>query len=151
MFPKLAWHLRFGSLMAAVMDPACLFNLTLPQSSSSSNSLSSLKFHHHRMPVRPMLFRFHIPSANSLIIASSAETSSLLPEEQLLPLKAKASSTESVVNTPLDRGRDRRKVVRLAWEKLVRWSRSWRSKAKTDVLERTKKVPLQLFCTSWPK
>ncbi|KAL7214618.1 hypothetical protein ACSBR1_026916 [Camellia fascicularis] len=36
--------------------------------------------------------------------------------------------------------KDRRKVVRLAWEKLVRWSRSWRSKAKTDVLERTNKV-----------
>lgn len=35
---------------------------------------------------------------------------------------------------------ERRKVVRLAWEKLVRWSRSLRSKAKTDVLERTKKV-----------
>ncbi|KAI8564389.1 hypothetical protein RHMOL_Rhmol03G0177300 [Rhododendron molle] len=37
--------------------------------------------------------------------------------------------------------KDRREVVRLAWEKLVRWSRSWRSKAKTDdVLERTNKV-----------
>ena len=36
--------------------------------------------------------------------------------------------------------KDRRKVVRLAWEKLVRWSRSWRSKVKTDVLERTNKV-----------
>lgn len=40
-----------------------------------------------------------------------------------------------------DRSRkDRRRVVRLAWEKLVRWSRSWRSKAKIDVLERTNKV-----------
>lgn len=28
----------------------------------------------------------------------------------------------------------------MAWEKLVRWSRSWRSKAKTDVLEKTNKV-----------
>ena len=37
--------------------------------------------------------------------------------------------------------KDRQKVVRIAWEKLVRWSRSWRSKAKTDVLERTNKVP----------
>lgn len=36
--------------------------------------------------------------------------------------------------------KDQRKVVRIAWEKLVRWSRSWRSKAKTDVLERTNKV-----------
>ncbi|CAL9151293.1 unnamed protein product [Musa hybrid cultivar] len=37
-------------------------------------------------------------------------------------------------------GRDRRRAVRIAWEKLVRWSRSWRSKAKSDVLEGTKKV-----------
>ncbi|GER50877.1 Glycerol-3-phosphate dehydrogenase [NAD(P)+] [Striga asiatica] len=40
----------------------------------------------------------------------------------------------------LERIKDRRKVVRVAWEKLVRWSRSWRSRAKTDVLERTNKV-----------
>lgn len=37
-------------------------------------------------------------------------------------------------------GRDRRKIVKVAWEKLVRWSRTWRSKAKTDILERTNKV-----------
>lgn len=30
--------------------------------------------------------------------------------------------------------------MKLAWEKLVRWSRSWRNKNKTDVLQRTKKV-----------
>ncbi|KAI9102193.1 hypothetical protein K1719_023703 [Acacia pycnantha] len=39
-----------------------------------------------------------------------------------------------------DPTRDRRRAVRLAWEKLSRWSRSWRSKVKTDVLERTNKV-----------
>ncbi|XP_040367137.1 glycerol-3-phosphate dehydrogenase [NAD(+)] 2, chloroplastic isoform X3 [Rosa chinensis] len=39
-----------------------------------------------------------------------------------------------------DPTRDRRRAVRLAWEKLVRWSRSLRSKNKTDVLERTNKV-----------
>lgn len=30
--------------------------------------------------------------------------------------------------------------MRIAWEKLVRWSRSWHSKARSDVLEQTKKV-----------
>lgn len=51
--------------------------------------------------------------------------------------------------------RDRRRAVRLAWEKLVRWSRSWRSKVKTDVLERTNKVflcfllLLYLICLSF--
>ncbi|RZB69681.1 glycerol-3-phosphate dehydrogenase [NAD(+)] 2, chloroplastic-like [Glycine soja] len=39
-----------------------------------------------------------------------------------------------------DPNRDRRRIVRVAWEKIVRWSRSWRSKANTDVLQRTKKV-----------
>ncbi|OAY83494.1 Glycerol-3-phosphate dehydrogenase (NAD(+)) 2, chloroplastic, partial [Ananas comosus] len=37
-------------------------------------------------------------------------------------------------------GWDRRRAVRIAWEKLVRWSRSWRSKNNSDVLERTRKV-----------
>ncbi|XP_021758239.1 glycerol-3-phosphate dehydrogenase [NAD(+)] 2, chloroplastic-like isoform X1 [Chenopodium quinoa] len=36
--------------------------------------------------------------------------------------------------------KDRRKAVKIAWEKLVRWSRSLRSKSKPDVLQRTKKV-----------
>ncbi|KAJ6885208.1 hypothetical protein NC652_032029 [Populus alba x Populus x berolinensis] len=48
----------------------------------------------------------------------------------------------SSTNAP-DEGsqQDRRKVVQIAWEKLVRWSRSWRSKNnKTDLLERTNKV-----------
>ncbi|KAJ8763983.1 hypothetical protein K2173_004848 [Erythroxylum novogranatense] len=39
-----------------------------------------------------------------------------------------------------DSSRDRRKVVRLAWEKLVRWSRTWRSRSRPDVLQRTHKV-----------
>ncbi|KFK36941.1 hypothetical protein AALP_AA4G192100 [Arabis alpina] len=43
-------------------------------------------------------------------------------------------------STDINLSRDQRKVVRIAWEKLVRWSRSWRAKAKTDVLERTRKV-----------
>ncbi|GJR79119.1 glycerol-3-phosphate dehydrogenase [NAD(+)] 2, chloroplastic [Tanacetum coccineum] len=34
--------------------------------------------------------------------------------------------------------RDRRKIVRVAWEKLVRWSRTLRLKAKTDVLEHSR-------------
>lgn len=46
----------------------------------------------------------------------------------------------------VERSRDRRKVVRVAWEKLVRWSRSLRSKAKTDVLERTNKVSINSLC-----
>ncbi|CAN0877219.1 Glycerol-3-phosphate dehydrogenase [NAD(+)] 2, chloroplastic [Linum grandiflorum] len=49
-------------------------------------------------------------------------------------------STADNPSLDLDRFMDRRKVVRLAWEKLLRWSRSWRSKNNPDVLRRTKKV-----------
>jgi len=41
-----------------------------------------------------------------------------------------------------DPNRDRRRIVRVAWEKILRWSRSWRSKAKTDILQRTNKVAI---------
>ncbi|KAL3365630.1 hypothetical protein AABB24_010649, partial [Solanum stoloniferum] len=47
--------------------------------------------------------------------------------------------TETLV-LPLDGPKERREIVRLAWEKLVRWSRSLQSRAKTDVLERTNKI-----------
>jgi hypothetical protein len=47
----------------------------------------------------------------------------------------------------------RRRAVRIAWEKLVRWSRSWRSRNKSDVLEKITKVftylpPLTSPCLS---
>jgi len=41
-----------------------------------------------------------------------------------------------------DPTRDRRRIVRVAWEKILRWSRSWRSKANTDILQRTNKVAI---------
>ncbi|KAK7372908.1 hypothetical protein VNO80_06298 [Phaseolus coccineus] len=43
-------------------------------------------------------------------------------------------------NPQPDPNRDRRRIVRVAWEKILRWSRSWRSKANTDILQRTNKV-----------
>ncbi|KAG6599938.1 Glycerol-3-phosphate dehydrogenase [NAD(+)] 2, chloroplastic [Cucurbita argyrosperma subsp. argyrosperma] len=48
--------------------------------------------------------------------------------------------TDVVLDLVTEKTPNRRRIVRLAWEKLVRWSRSWRFKAKTDVLERTNKV-----------
>lgn len=56
--------------------------------------------------------------------------------------------TDVVLDLVTEKTPNRRRIVRLAWEKLVRWSRSWRFKAKTDVLERTNKVgfnPLLFF------
>ncbi|KAI4302459.1 hypothetical protein MLD38_038201 [Melastoma candidum] len=80
-------------------------------------------FPHHRrtlLPPRP----FVLPSA----VASSPEP----PDGE----DATSASPEERESSD----RSRRKVVKIAWEKLVRWSRSWRSKARTDVLERTRKV-----------
>lgn len=78
-------------------------------------------------PTNPRLRR--TPSTSTSMFVSLASSDSQPPSEDLYP------------ETTGDRSRkDRRRVVRLAWEKLVRWSRSWRSKTKTDVLERTNKV-----------
>lgn len=78
-------------------------------------------------PTNPRLQR--TPSTSMFV--SLASSDSQPPSEDLDP---ETTATG-------DRSRkDRRRVVRLAWEKLVRWSRSWRSKAKIDVLERTNKV-----------
>lgn len=52
---------------------------------------------------------------------------------------------DAVLDSGPERTQNRRRIVRLAWEKLVRWSRSWRFKAKTDVLERTNKVGFNLL------
>ncbi|KAL5974801.1 Threonine aldolase [Asimina triloba] len=58
------------------------------------------------------------------------------PESELQNANPASTATTASPNVR----KDRRRAVRMAWEKLVRWSRSWRSKAKVDVLERTKKV-----------
>ncbi|XP_075668061.1 glycerol-3-phosphate dehydrogenase [NAD(+)] 2, chloroplastic isoform X2 [Castanea sativa] len=80
-------------------------------------------------PTNPRLQR--TPSTSTSMSVSLASSDSQPPSEDLDP---ETTATG-------DRSRkDRRRVVRLAWEKLVRWSRSWRSKTKIDVLERTNKV-----------
>ncbi|KAL9233863.1 hypothetical protein vseg_008802 [Gypsophila vaccaria] len=46
----------------------------------------------------------------------------------------------AVAVSATEQTKSRRRVVRVAWEKLVRWSSSLRSRNKTDVLQRTNKV-----------
>ncbi|KAF2305778.1 hypothetical protein GH714_008150 [Hevea brasiliensis] len=78
-------------------------------------------------------------SRNSLTAVTSCSASSLPPSSS--PKIPEGETTDpNSLNIAPDRSRDRRKVVRLAWEKLVRWSRSWRSKNGTDVLQDTNKV-----------
>ncbi|KAK4750136.1 hypothetical protein SAY87_027585 [Trapa incisa] len=129
--------------MAAMLEPA-FFNLPLPRLSSSRphNPPLVFRFRRHKPPSRVLI--------STTLCSCSAETFHSQPSSADLPLSAHSSpspssslsSSSSLTGDDSlpERTRDRRKVVKLAWEKLVRWSRSWRSKAKTDVLERTKKV-----------
>ncbi|XP_021861592.1 glycerol-3-phosphate dehydrogenase [NAD(+)] 2, chloroplastic isoform X4 [Spinacia oleracea] len=56
------------------------------------------------------------------------------------PEKIISSSAAAAAAVAAEERKDRRRVVRIAWEKLVRWSRSLRSKSRPDVLQRTQKV-----------
>ncbi|XP_062154767.1 glycerol-3-phosphate dehydrogenase [NAD(+)] 2, chloroplastic isoform X3 [Alnus glutinosa] len=85
---------------------------------------------------------------NPLFASNNPTTSQRFPFPSNKPVSLSLATHAVSTSQPLfqdpeptpDRVRDRRRAVRLAWEKLLRWSRSWRSKAKTDVLERTNKV-----------
>uniref|UniRef100_A0A7N0UEW2 Glycerol-3-phosphate dehydrogenase [NAD(+)] n=1 Tax=Kalanchoe fedtschenkoi TaxID=63787 RepID=A0A7N0UEW2_KALFE len=93
--------------------------------------ISSITFHHHQRSEKPSPLHLHITAPNidsyRRLRAASAD-----------PPPPDAAETSTI--GAADRSKDRRKVVKLAWDKLVRWSRSWRSKARTDVLSTTKKV-----------
>ncbi|MBA0878756.1 hypothetical protein Goshw_013980 [Gossypium schwendimanii] len=106
--------------MEALLEPVFVFKLN-----PSFTSKNPYTVHFPNLP--------KIPSKPLVVATCCAGTPSPSP---LLP----QDSDQNPLQLSHDRTRDRRKVVRIAWEKLVRWSRSWRSKAKTDVLERTKKV-----------
>ncbi|XP_050385089.1 glycerol-3-phosphate dehydrogenase [NAD(+)] 2, chloroplastic [Argentina anserina] len=86
------------------------------------------------------------PFLNPLLPPSSNPTRSLPHSLKFKRLNLSNNPTTCLAAAPQpqpefpDPTRDRRRAVRLAWEKLVRWSRSLRSKTKTDILERTNKV-----------
>ncbi|XP_061945339.1 glycerol-3-phosphate dehydrogenase [NAD(+)] 2, chloroplastic isoform X3 [Populus nigra] len=103
--------------------------------SSSKTSLRLHNFPSKTPPPPPPPF-----TPTTTICFLSTVTSSAISKEE----KEKGPHSTAVASTRApDEGsqQDRRKVVQIAWEKLVRWSRSWRSKNnKTDLLERTNKV-----------
>ncbi|KAH7672482.1 Glycerol-3-phosphate dehydrogenase NAD-dependent protein [Dioscorea alata] len=111
-----------GAMAAAVLvgDPS-LFNVLFCPPSMPRRSLSlggkNLMLHQPPKPISPRLI---------LCRSGAGALDPAAPEKEIPKVR--------------EGGRDQRKAVRIAWEKLVRWSRSWRSKAKTDVVERTKKV-----------
>ncbi|CAN6565273.1 unnamed protein product [Malus baccata var. baccata] len=112
--------------MAALLEPPPPFlNQLLPPNSTSTRPL----------PYNLRLGRPTSSPNHPTLLAATTPCSSAATSEQPIP-----QLPDPVPETALVRTRDRRRAVRLAWEKLVRWSRTWRSKTKTDVLERTNKV-----------
>ncbi|XP_027158880.1 glycerol-3-phosphate dehydrogenase [NAD(+)] 2, chloroplastic isoform X1 [Coffea eugenioides] len=105
-----------------------------PVSTSNNRTTSQLDWsrcHYQRRPPTCSLEvqKFPVKSSSVVLYASSGGSTAPADDETMEP-----------PSSPPESSKDRRKVVQVAWEKLVRWSRSWRSKAKTDVLERANKV-----------
>ncbi|CAK9157546.1 unnamed protein product [Ilex paraguariensis] len=79
-----------------------------------------------------------------LVLHSSSNYSGVcmcFVDETVKPLPPPSQNPDLISDTDPVSTTEHRRVVRLAWEKLVRWSRSWQSKAATnDVLGRTNKV-----------
>ncbi|PKA51124.1 Glycerol-3-phosphate dehydrogenase [NAD(+)] 2, chloroplastic [Apostasia shenzhenica] len=99
-----------------------------------SSLLSTLSPHSDCRRVFPPPERRPVFNATfALSVSRPRAAENLEPElaEEILNLSSSAG---------VEGGKDRRKAVRIAWEKLVRWSRSWRFRVRGDVLERTKKV-----------
>ncbi|XP_071710962.1 glycerol-3-phosphate dehydrogenase [NAD(+)] 2, chloroplastic-like [Rutidosis leptorrhynchoides] len=122
--------------MASLFEPP-LSTSSFFTNNSSSSSTSSSHFNQHRANFVPTP-----KPAHSLRLHHTHNTSTVC-FAAINPPPPPPDQPSPDVNVSLEVAsttRDRQKIVRVAWEKLVRWSRSWRSKVKTDVLERTNKV-----------
>ncbi|KAL3524066.1 hypothetical protein ACH5RR_016900 [Cinchona calisaya] len=106
---------------------------------TASTSSSATQLHpRRRLPTYNLSLQVQkFPTNSRYVLCSSSSTSINAPSDGVEP---QSSPPDEPTIPPEEGSKDSRKVVRVAWEKLVRWSRSWRSKAKTDILERTKKV-----------
>ncbi|XP_042381271.1 glycerol-3-phosphate dehydrogenase [NAD(+)] 2, chloroplastic-like [Zingiber officinale] len=109
-----------------IADPSLLSPLPPLPSARRSFSLPERNLRLYRNP-------WLLPASSPCVPPCSCAAGTLDPEPS-------EEIDNTSLSTRIEGGKDRRRAVRIAWEKLVRWSRSWRSKAKTDVLERTKKV-----------
>ncbi|XP_042513958.1 glycerol-3-phosphate dehydrogenase [NAD(+)] 2, chloroplastic isoform X2 [Macadamia integrifolia] len=112
------------------MNPLC------SSKSPTSHSPQSIRLQSFRSGPNSILF-LSPPKPCHCSSLETQSTASVNPSST--PATENPSSTSNP-DTTLDSRKDRRKAVKVAWEKLLRWSRTWQSKAKTDVLERTKKV-----------
>ncbi|KAL1308706.1 hypothetical protein AAHE18_17G125400 [Arachis hypogaea] len=115
--------------MAALFESSFATPLFFSSNTNNNNSATS-KFQSYPSKSPSHDLRFHHTHTHTHSHTPSSSSPSLQPQPE----------QEAHPEPDSDSTRDRRRAVRVAWEKLVRWSRSWRSKNKTDVLERTKKV-----------
>ncbi|KAK0593258.1 hypothetical protein LWI29_033722 [Acer saccharum] len=111
------------------------------------NPILTAKSSHSKPPLHVHSLILKLPNSSTknppllfTLNSSSSSSTTTTPRCFATPSPPPNSDLVAITNVAPERTRDSRKIVRVAWEKLVRWSRSWRSKAKTDRLERTKKV-----------
>ncbi|PNT07517.1 hypothetical protein POPTR_013G090900v4 [Populus trichocarpa] len=103
-----------------------------------STSKTSLRLHNFPSKTPPPPPPTFTPTTTSCFLSTVTSSSISKEEKEKEPHSTAVASTKAPEEGSQQ---DRRKVVQIAWEKLVRWSRSWRSKNnKTDLLERTNKV-----------
>ncbi|XP_024439045.1 glycerol-3-phosphate dehydrogenase [NAD(+)] 2, chloroplastic isoform X2 [Populus trichocarpa] len=102
-----------------------------------STSKTSLRLHNFPSKTPPPPPPTFTPTTTSCFLSTVTSSSISKEEKEKEPHSTAVASTKAPEEGSQQ---DRRKVVQIAWEKLVRWSRSWRSKNnKTDLLERTNK------------
>jgi len=106
---------------------------TNPLFSSSSSS----KFHYLSNNASKF---YAFPSKSTVFLTLTSTPNHIIRHASGIDSSSPVQEPEPIMELGIDPTRDRRRVVRVAWEKLVRWSRSWRSKSNTDVLQRTNKV-----------
>ncbi|XP_071723252.1 glycerol-3-phosphate dehydrogenase [NAD(+)] 2, chloroplastic-like [Rutidosis leptorrhynchoides] len=109
--------------MAAVLEPSLILNKPF---------LASKNYDPFTTTATNISFRNPILSLPRITCDTAAST--------ITSCYAAANDTRQPPPSDEKTSRDSRRIVRIAWEKLVRWSRSWRSRSNTDVLERTSKV-----------
>ncbi|XP_057520276.1 glycerol-3-phosphate dehydrogenase [NAD(+)] 2, chloroplastic [Amaranthus tricolor] len=125
-------------MAAASSELKCLFPI-FTLNTQPHHFPYTLKFHNENFQSKTQSLRISLLPSKILqwnTVCLAAEIVDIPP-----PSDDSEENPEKVVAiTAAEERKDRRRAVRIAWEKLVRWSRSWRSKSRPDVLQRTQKV-----------
>lgn len=115
-----------------------IFTTSTTTNSSTSLHIQNFKLKLPHFPTKNPTLVFTLNSSSGSATTNNNNDNTIITPYPDDPDPEPVSAVSSEIRTR--DGRDRRKIVKVAWEKLVRWSRTWRSKAKTDILERTNKV-----------